>query len=81
MHNHSSARLSPAFVLVIPILGAVMAGCARQAPPPPFQLQEATISGIHTAITSGQTTCRAIVEAYINRAKVYNGICDEPRHC
>jgi amidase len=75
MHNHWSARLSPAFVLVIPILGAVIAGCARQAPPPPFQLQEATISGIHTAITSGQTSCRAIVEAYINRAKAYNGIC------
>ena len=75
MHNHSSARLRPVSVLVILILCAMIASCARQAPPSPFHLQETTIAGIHTAITTGQTSCRAIVEAYINRAKAYNGVC------
>ena len=75
MNNHSSARLLPASVLVMLILGAAIAGCAREAEPPPFHLQEATIATIHTAITTGRTSCRAIVEAYINRAKAYNGVC------
>lgn len=43
--------------------------------PAPFQVEEATIGGIHSAIRSGQTTCRAIVQAYIDRAKAYNGVC------
>jgi Asp-tRNA(Asn)/Glu-tRNA(Gln) amidotransferase A subunit family amidase len=75
MLNHSCARLRRASALVIPILCGVIAGCARPAPPPPFHLEEATIAGIHTAITTGQVSCRAIVEAYINRAKAYNGVC------
>jgi Asp-tRNA(Asn)/Glu-tRNA(Gln) amidotransferase A subunit family amidase len=74
MHKHSSARLTTASVLVILIQCAVIAGCARQEPPR-FHLQEGTIAGIHTAITTGQISCRAIVEAYINRAKAYNGVC------
>ena len=41
----------------------------------PFEVQEATIAGIQAAISSGQTTCRAVVQAYIDRAKAYNGIC------
>jgi amidase len=65
----------PASIRFILILCAASAGCARQAEPPAFHLQEATIAGIHTAITTGQTSCRAIVEAYINRAKAYNGVC------
>src|SRR5687768_17717134 len=75
MKNHSSARLLAASALVVLILCAVITGCARESSPPPFHLQEATIAGIHTAITTGQTSCRAIVEAYINRAKAYNGVC------
>jgi Asp-tRNA(Asn)/Glu-tRNA(Gln) amidotransferase A subunit family amidase len=75
MHHHAFPRLRPASVLVTLILYAAIAGCAREAEPPPFHLQEATIAGIHTAITTGQTSCRAIVEAYINRAKAYNGVC------
>ena len=49
-------------------------GCSRPTPPV-FHLQEATIESIHAAITSGETSCRAIVEAYINRAKAFNGVC------
>jgi len=75
MHNPSSARIMPTSVPVVLLLCAVAAaGCAR-ATPPEFHLQEATIENIHAAITTGQTSCRAIVEAYINRAKAYNGVC------
>ena len=40
-----------------------------------FAVEEATIGSIHAAITSGQTTCRGVVQAYIDRAKAYNGVC------
>ena len=40
-----------------------------------FQLQEATIDGIHKSIRAGEVTCKQVVEAYIARAKVYNGTC------
>lgn len=40
-----------------------------------FQVEEATIEGIHAAIKSRQTTCKAVVQAYIDRAKAYNGVC------
>ncbi len=41
----------------------------------PFRLEEASITDIHNAIRSGQTTCRQIVQTYIDRAKAYNGAC------
>jgi Asp-tRNA(Asn)/Glu-tRNA(Gln) amidotransferase A subunit family amidase len=41
----------------------------------PFQVEEATIAAIHSAIASGQTSCRGVVQAYINRARAYNGVC------
>ena len=40
----------------------------------PFRLEEATISSLHDAIRSGQTTCVAVVEHYIARARAYNGV-------
>jgi amidase len=40
-----------------------------------FRLEEATIDDVHTAIKSGEITCKGLVQAYINRAKAYNGIC------
>jgi amidase len=40
-----------------------------------FHLQEATISGIHQALKDGQITCQGLVQAYIDRAKAYNGVC------
>jgi amidase len=41
----------------------------------PFHVEEASISGIQQAIRSGQTTCRRVVQAYIDRVKAYNGPC------
>src|SRR5205814_9503656 len=46
-----------------------------QEPIAPFQIEEASIASLHAAIRSGQTTCRAVVQAYIDRARAYNGVC------
>jgi Asp-tRNA(Asn)/Glu-tRNA(Gln) amidotransferase A subunit family amidase len=40
-----------------------------------FQLEEATIQDIQTAIQKGQTTCSKVVQAYLTRVKAYNGMC------
>ena len=60
--------------LMLLLCALAVAGCSRETPPA-FRLQEATIESIHAAITSDEMSCRAIVEAYINRAKAYNGVC------
>ena len=39
-----------------------------------FQLVEATIDELHAAIRAGDTTCVAVVEEYIARARAYNGV-------
>ena len=58
-------------ILTASILGS--SGCSRAAAPTalaaPFAVEEATITGIHQAIQSGATTCQAIVQAYIDRAR------------
>src|ERR1035437_3800348 len=43
-----------------------------------FHLEEATIADVHRAIQSGQITCRGLVQAYLNRARAYNGVCNRP---
>jgi Asp-tRNA(Asn)/Glu-tRNA(Gln) amidotransferase A subunit family amidase len=48
-----------------------------QAPPFQFHLREATIPDVHRAIREGQTSCRALVQAYLNRARAYNGTCNQ----
>jgi len=40
-----------------------------------FEIEEATIPALHAAISSGEVTCKAVVEAYVARAKAFNGIC------
>jgi amidase len=44
------------------------------AQPAPFRLEEATIDDVHRGIRAGQITCRGLVEAYLARARAYNGI-------
>ncbi len=50
---------------------------ARAATPKPFHVEEATIADVHRAIEQGETTCAAIVQAYIARARAYNGTCTQ----
>ncbi len=40
-----------------------------------FQVEEATIESIQQAIQTKQTSCKAVVQAYIDRAKAFNGVC------
>jgi amidase len=39
-----------------------------------FRLEEATIDELHEAIRAGRTTCVAVVQDYIDRARAYNGV-------
>ena len=41
-----------------------------------FRLEEATIADVHRAIQQAQITCRDLVQAYIDRARAYNGVSD-----
>jgi hypothetical protein len=40
-----------------------------------FKIEEASISDIQAAIRSGRTTCKQVVQAYLDRTKAYNGAC------
>jgi amidase len=46
----------------------------QPVPDKPFRLEEATIEELHDAIRSGATTCVAVVQHYIDRARAYNGV-------
>jgi Asp-tRNA(Asn)/Glu-tRNA(Gln) amidotransferase A subunit family amidase len=39
-----------------------------------FRVEEATIDQLHRAIREGRTTCVAVVEQYLARARAYNGV-------
>jgi Asp-tRNA(Asn)/Glu-tRNA(Gln) amidotransferase A subunit family amidase len=39
-----------------------------------FRVEEATIAELHGAIKAGRTTCVAVVEQYLARARAYNGV-------
>jgi Asp-tRNA(Asn)/Glu-tRNA(Gln) amidotransferase A subunit family amidase len=41
----------------------------------PFRVDEATIEELHRAIQAGRTTCVAVVQQYLARARAYNGVC------
>src|SRR3954465_5568911 len=63
--------------LALVVLGATLTATqAAHAQQFRFHLQEATIDDVHPAIRDAQITCRGLVQAYINRAKAYNGVAD-----
>jgi amidase len=59
--------------------GAAVAGLMLTsqltAQPGSFQVEESTIDELHAAIKDGRTTCRDVVQAYVDRARSYNGTC------
>ncbi len=67
-------RLILAALLTASGLSAVMT--AQAADPPRFELAEATIDSLHSALRSGATTCAGVVRAYVDRARAYNGVSD-----
>ena len=65
------------------IVGVSLLGLSCQQPPPEtnsladsFHIEEATIADIHRAIQQRLVTCRGVVEAYVERARAYNGVSD-----
>ncbi len=62
--------LNLAAVPIILLLGSTYAVAAGA-----FEVEEASIETLQRAIKSGETTCKGIVQAYIARAKAYNGVC------
>src|SRR2546423_4592264 len=65
------------FFLVMLSLAARGEPLLSQQQPFQFHLVEATIADVHRGIQSGQLTCRQLVQAYINRARAYNGSCNQ----
>src|SRR5690349_22758812 len=59
------------------VLGSLLLHSALGAEPKPsgFHVEEATIADIHRAIQSGDTTCQQVIQAFVDRARAYNGIC------
>jgi amidase len=60
------AAVLVALTVLVPNLSVAQGG---------FAVEETTIANLHAAIRSGDTTCEAVVESYIERAKAYNGMC------
>ena len=61
----------------IAVLAAILSAAAVQAQPPaavpaPFRVEETTIAQIHDAMRSGRLTCRALVDAYLQRIETYD---------
>jgi amidase len=56
-------------VLTVAVLAATTGGAQA---PPPFEVVEASIADIHTALRAGRITCRALVEQYLRRIAAYD---------
>src|SRR5712664_201927 len=60
------AKIALVLLLSAPLL-------AQPAPaPPPFRVEETTIAQIHDAMKAGRLTCRALVDAYLQRIDAYD---------
>lgn len=68
------AITNAAALLLLPLSASMLAAQAPDiaAAPASFHLLEATIDDVHTALRSGRTTCRELVELYIKRISAYN---------
>ncbi len=63
-----------ALFLLMPGMAVAQPEASR---PDRFRLEEATIEGIHRAIGDGEISCRGLVQAYVDRARAYNGACTQ----
>jgi len=62
-------------ILVILACGVLMALVTEAYAQGQFRVEEASIADIQSAIRDGRTTCKDVVQAYLDRAKAYNGVC------
>jgi hypothetical protein len=75
MKTLRSLAICVALAFVVVSVRSIRPAAVAAQPRAAFDVDEATIAHIQTAITSGQTTCRAVVQAYVDRARAYNGVC------
>ncbi len=61
---------------VICLLGLLSFSCSQPKPPARFDVVETTIAEIHEALRSSQTSCREVVQAYLNRIETYDSPTD-----
>ena len=64
-----------AFLRTVAVLSVLAPAAGTAGAQTLFRIEESTIADVQNAIKSGQTTCRAVVQAYLDRAKAYNGTC------
>src|SRR5258708_5975708 len=76
-NGRSKRWLAAVLLASLPTLLLASRLSAEQSAPRPFRVEEATIADVHRAIQDGSTTCRAIVQTYIERARAYNGTCTQ----
>ena len=68
--SHSTpGRLGTTLLLMAIAAASTTAHAAK------FEVVEASIADTQSAITSGKASCRDIVQAYVDRARAYNGVC------
>jgi amidase len=68
------AAVSGAMAAAPPVLPAFARGVSRAVPvPAPFELEEATLTGLQAGLQSGKYTSRALVAAYLQRIDETNG--------
>jgi amidase len=69
-----NAFLSMAVVglMVSPLLAEQSSAQPQAGRPSTFAPEEATVSGIHAALTAGDVTCVQVVEAYLRRIEAYD---------
>ncbi len=60
--------------LAAAVLGLTAFGSRLHSQQPAFRVEEISIAGIHQAIQQGRTTCVGVVQAYLERARAYNGV-------
>lgn len=53
------------------LFGVVLVACTERASPEPIDVVEASIEGVQQAILVGETTCRMVVQAHLDRIEAY----------
>ena len=74
-HITSGRAAGPATAFLL--IAAVAVAQPETGASEPFRIEEATIEGIHRAIQGGRISCQSVVQAYVDRARAYNGACTQ----
>ena len=64
--------ISAVFKKLIPVFILACIAIPSGQTPPPFEVQEATVAQIHSAMKAGRVTCRSLVEQYLRRIDMFD---------